>query len=499
MNTITRTSLQNVTIPTEIPSEAGVPEAAISAFIDRLQQAGVPMHAMLLCRHGKLIAEGYYAPYTKDRLHRMFSITKSLNSLCIGLLEAEGKLSLDDPICKYFPDMLPDDPHPFITSMTIRNLLMMRTCHAATTYKGSPYEWVESFFKTPPSHKPGTVFHYDTSASHTLCMLIERLTGMPMLAFLKERVLNKLGWSQESYVLPNIYGDPQGGSGLLCTPRDLMLLGQLLLQKGKWNGEQLLPEKYLEIATSKLSPNVMTGSVLSEMQGYGFQIWRGEYNNFVLYGMGGQLVICHPDYDLVCVTCADTQGMGGGNQFIYNSFYETILPAIDAYAAGTYTAVPTEDGISDYEKLQKQLASLQIQPLCNITASVDPALTYQAKIHGRTFRFSENANAFREGTLYFDQDANTGSFAYTYGENNCRIVFGTDKLQSGILDVHDLFYGASGTWTASDTFMLKCHIMDTTVGSISMEFVFGDDDVCIFMKKIEETYLNEYNGHLYGR
>lgn len=490
MNKITRISSQNVNIPTASPAEAGIPASAISAFIDRLKQAGIPMHAMLLCRHRKLVAEGYYAPYTKDRLHRMFSITKSLNSLSIGLLEADGKLSLDDPICKYFPDLLPENPHPFITAMTIRNLLMMRTCHAATTYKGSPYEWVESFFKTAPSHKPGTVFHYDTSASHTLCMLVERLTGMHMLDFLKERVLNKLGWSEESYVLPNSYGDPQGGSGLLCTPRDLLLLGQLLLQKGNWKGEQLLPEKFLETATSKLSPTVMTGPVPSEMQGYGFQIWRGEYNNFVLYGMGGQLVICHPDHDLVCVTCADTQGMGGGNQFIYNSFYETILPALDTCTANESNA---------YKQLQEKLASLEIQPLCNITSSVDPKLTCQSKVHGRTYHFSENANNFREGTLYFDQETNTGHFAYTYGNNVCRIVFGTDKLQSGILDVHDLFYGASGTWTAPDTFMLKCHIMDTTVGSISMEFVFGKDDVCIFMKKIEETYLNEYNCHLYGR
>ena len=490
---------QKITILTAPPSEAGVPEEAVCEFLSRLQRTGIPMHAVLLARHGKLIAEGYYAPFERNRLHRMFSVTKSLNALAIGLLEADGKLSLDDPIINYFPDKLPDNIHPFVASMTIRNLLMMRTCHASTTYKSSSLEWVESFFKTPPSHKPGTVFHYDTSAAHTLCILVERVAGIPMLDFLKERVLNKIGWSAESYIISNPYGDAQGGSGLMCTAYDLLLLGQLLLQRGNWNGEQLLPKAFVEAATSKLSPTIMTGPVLSEMQGYGYQIWRGEHNNFVLYDMGGQLVICLPDYDMVCVTCADTQGMGGGNQFIYNSFYETILPAIDAYASGIYPIPLAEGGITAYDRLQNQLNNLQISPVSNITEHINPALTCQTKINGKCFCFAENPHDYIWGALHFIEDGNSGYFEYSYAGNECRIAFGTDQLQTGFLAVHDLFYGASGTWTAPNTFYLKCHIIDTSVGSISVEFVFEEDDVTIFMKKVEETFLNEYNCHLYGK
>ena len=494
-----RTTSQNILVPAARPSETGVQEAAVCEFLDRLQKAKIPMHAVLLARHGKLIAEGYYAPFSQERLHRMFSICKSLNALAIGLLEADGRLSLNDPVIQYFPDKLPESLHPFVASMTIRDLLMMRTCHAATTYKGSSLEWVESFFKTPPSHKPGTVFHYDTSAAHTLCMLVERVSGKPMLEFLKERVLNKIGWSQESYIIPNAYGDPQGGSGLMCTAFDLLLLGQLLLQQGNWNGEQLLPAAFIKAATSKLSPTVMTGPVLSEMQGYGYQIWRGEHNNFVLYGMGGQLMICLPDYDMVCVTCADTQGMGGGNQFIYNSFYETILPAMDAYASGCYPMPLAEGGVTAYDRLQEQLATLQIEPVSKVTVHVDPSMTCQSWVNGKTYHFTENIHGYTDGALHFDADGTSGYFTYTYAGNDCRIAFGTTQLKTGILNVHDLFYDASGTWTAPDTFFLKCHIIDTAVGSISMEFVFGDNDVTIFMKKVEETYLNEYNCNLYGK
>lgn len=72
------------------------------------------MHSFSLMRHDTLIAEGYYAPYQKDTPHRMFSISKSFTSIAIGLLEAEGKLSLDDPIVSYFPDKIPANVHPWI-------------------------------------------------------------------------------------------------------------------------------------------------------------------------------------------------------------------------------------------------------------------------------------------------------------------------------------------------------------------------------------------------
>ena len=135
------------------PESAGIPSGCLLHFLDRLQKKQVPMHSFLLMRHDTLIAEGYYAPYQKDTLHRMFSISKSFTSIAIGLLEAEGKLSLDDPIVSYFPDKIPANVHPWIAAMTIRDMLMMRTCHAATTYKvDMKSDWVESFFTVPPTH-----------------------------------------------------------------------------------------------------------------------------------------------------------------------------------------------------------------------------------------------------------------------------------------------------------------------------------------------------------
>ncbi len=459
-------------------------EKAILSFIDKLEQSEVPMHAILLMQNGRLITEGYYAPYRKDTPHRMFSIMKSLNSLCIGILEEEGKLHLSDKIIDYFPDKLPKEIHPFLAAMTIEDMLRMRSCHAQTTYKQSTMEWVESFFKTIPSHKPGTVFHYDTSASHVLCMLVERVSGKPMFDFFREKIANHIGWSENAYVIVNDFGDPQGGSGLMCTPMDLLLLAKLLLQEGNWNGKQLIPKDYLKKATSNLTPNIVTGPVKSEQMGYGYQIWCGEHDSFVLYGMGGQLAICFPKHSFICVTCADSQGMGGGNQFIYNALHETILPALQEGKALTETTTA----------ITERMNTLRIAPIRNVNTFTATAKQIQNKV----YTFAENSSNFTEAHFTFTEDYSEGIFHYCYDGHACTLPFSFTECKRGVFPVYNFFCATSAAWLTENTLYLKSHIIDSSVGSVHLEFVFDDGDVTVFMKKIEETTLNEYNTHLYG-
>lgn len=480
------------------PIEAGIPADAILSFLDLLNQYQVNMHSVLIMRHDKLIAEGYYAPYHADTLHRMFSICKTLNALAIGLLEEEGKLKLDDPVINYFPDKITKPLHPWIAEMTIRHLLMMRTCHASTTYKyGNEKEWVESFFTTAPTHKPGTVFHYDTSAAHVLCVLVERITKKPMLSYLKENVLTCIGWSEQSYVLKNSYGDSQGGSGLMATPRDLLLLGKLLMQKGSWEGKQLLPKHFIEEMTSCLTSNAITGGVISETQGYGYQLWQTKHSGFACYGMGGQLVICLPKQDLILVTTADTQGCGGGNDLIYNSFYETILPALD-------TCINSPEEENSAIQLTNRLNNLALTPIKNwCRATMDmknialtDSETCAERINGKTYKLFYNDQEFN--TVSLSLSKNKGSFLYHVKEKPCEIKFGLNSCIEGALPIYDMHCAASGMWLSKNTFYIKIHVLDTSIGSIHIELVFGEHDVTIFMKKIEETLFQEFAGHLYG-
>ena len=286
MNTITNTTF---------PEAKGISASCIIDTLSEIDIRGISMHSFLLCKDDCLVAEGYYAPVKKNDLHRMFSVTKSFVSIAIGLLQEEGRLSLDDSIVKFFPEYVPNtsEAHPWLLATTIRDMLSMRSCHASTTYDkfSSKTDWVKSFFTVAPTHKPGTVFHYDTSATHTLCALVEKLTGMKMLDYLRNKVLNEIGFSQEAYCLTDGFGVSMGGSGLMATSRDLMCFALLILHNGNLNGKQYISADYIKEATSFQTATCVTGPVPSESQGYGLQFWVGEYGSIVCYGMGGQLAI----------------------------------------------------------------------------------------------------------------------------------------------------------------------------------------------------------------
>ncbi|MGN0377797.1 MAG: serine hydrolase domain-containing protein [Suilimivivens sp.] len=486
-----------LTFETALPEETGVPSGCIIDFIERLRKHEVPMHSLLIMHHDKLITEGYYAPCTEDTLHRMFSVSKSFTAIAIGLLADEGKLSLDDPIIKYFPDKVPEDVHPWIAAMTIRDMLMMRTCHASTTYKlDMAKDWVESFFTTPPTHPAGKIFHYDTSSAHTLCALAERLSGRPMLTYIKEK-LPELDLSKESYMIKDPFGVSLGGSGLVATSMDLMKFGYFIYHKGNINGKQLLSQSYIEQATSLLTDTAVTAPVASEACGYGYQFWRNQKGGYVCYGMGGQLIIFLPEYDMICVTTADTQGIGGGNQLIYDALYEEILPFISK------NPLPVNSGT--YSNYYEVLATLQIEPL---KGSVNSPIINDARIKkSAVYHVSENPMGFSKLSVSFAPSKTNaknsgsthtaGTLHFTLRDKDYSFTFGLGYLETGIFPVYDLNYAASGIWFDKTTLYIKVHIIDEYVGSVKFELAFGQNDVTVFMKKQEESLFQEFNGHLY--
>lgn len=484
-----------LTFQKNTPESTGIPSASICRFIKRLATKNVPMHSVLLFHKDYLITEGYYAPYTADTLHRMFSISKSFSSIAVGLLEGEGKLSLSDYICDFFPEYVSENTHPWIRQMTIRDMLMMRTCHAATTYKiDLQSDWVESFFTIPPTHPSGKFFHYDTSSAHTLCALVERLSGMDMLSYLKEK-LAPLGLSEESYMIKDPFGVSMGGSGLVAKPIDLLKFGYLLMHQGKLpkTGEQLIPADYVREATSNLIPTVATAPLPSESCGYGYQIWQNEKGGFVCYGMGGQLIIVLPEYELICVTTADTQGMAGGNQLIYDALYEEILPHI--------SATPLTETPSEYDSLCQQLNNLAIAPLANTLTVSD-----YHRFSDKEYKLLENKNGFSKLSVEFAEhpsinsdSLSKGILHYTLHEQECELHFGFGHLEQGKFPGYDMKYAASAEWISDDTLYIRAHIIDEYLGSVRFELTFGEDDVTVFLKKVEESLFTEYNGHLYGQ
>lgn len=473
------------------PEAVGVPGDSVVRFTKRLTSRQIPMHSLLLMRHDKLFFEGYYAPCTADTLHRMFSISKSFTSIAIGLLAEEGRLSLENPIIKYFPEKLPEKVHPWIAAMTIKDMLMMRSCHAATTYKlNMEVDWVESYFITPPTHPAGTLFHYDTSAPHTLCALVEKMTGLSMLDYLKQK-LAPIGLSEQSYMIKDPFGVSMGGSGLVAFPMDLLKFGYFIAHRGYVLGQQLLSASYIDMAVSHLSDTCVTAPVPSEAQGYGLQFWRGAHNGYTCYGMGGQLIIFLPDYDLICVTTADTQDVQGGNQQIYDALYEEILPHIQN------GALPVNPETSHL--LEKTASSLRLEPLQGAHTS-----DIAEKINNKTFyvrtEVSGNASGFENLTVRFDKTSdgqNIGTLSFHYRQKSYAVRFGLGNMQTGSFPLYDLHYTASGAWLSDGTLYIMAHIIDSYVGSVHFQLAFDDDGLTVFMRKKEESLFQEFNGHLY--
>lgn len=309
------------------PEKAGLSEELTERFLTSLEEKNAGMDSVLLLRDGRILLEKYWAPYDKDKNHRMYSVGKSFTAIAIGLLAADQKLTLEDDICDYFPDKLPEKVHPWIKEMKVKHLLMMSTAHKETTYKNYDGDWVESFFHVEPDHRPGTVFSYDTSATHVLCALVQRLAGKDMLQFLREKVLDEIGFTSHEW-LKDEAGVVRGGDGLYCTSRDLAAVAQLCMDGGVYHGKQLIPPHYLK---EMLSVQISTAHKLAydERFGYGYQVWGNrEKGGFTFYGMGGQLAVCFPNKRFMLVTTGNMTERSKDIHLIYESFYEVIYPRL---------------------------------------------------------------------------------------------------------------------------------------------------------------------------
>ena len=303
-----------------------IESSSIRNLLYELEAKELDMHSLLIMHHGKLVSECYWKPYTKESLQRMYSVTKSLVSIAIGILDHQKRLSLTDRICDYFPEKLPKDPSPALLKTTILDMLRMESCHKKTTYKDSDNpDWVGSFFTTPADHAPGSFFLYDTSATHVLGALVEKLTGMELLEFLRKEMLDGIGFSKEAYILKDPQQVSLGGSGLMCTSRDLMKLAREFTNKNSPYHAYFQEASRKQVDTW---PDAAGG--LRDLQnGYGYCVWCGTFGSYYFYGMGGQLALFVPAKDLIIITTAWVKHIRGGLQELFYALWR-FVDGVDA-------------------------------------------------------------------------------------------------------------------------------------------------------------------------
>jgi CubicO group peptidase (beta-lactamase class C family) len=334
-------------LPRSTPEAQGVSSAGIREFVETADRQVIAMHSFMLVRHGKVIAECWWKPEAADKPHVLWSLSKSFTSTAVGLAVAEGKLSVDDPVLNFFPQDAPAEPSDKLKAMRVRDLLTMSTGHETEARFSTNEPWVRTFLAHPVPHKPGTHFLYNTPGSHMLSAIVGRVTGQTVLAYLKPRLFEPLGIDNPEWGA-SPQGDTIGGYGLFLRAEDIAKFGQLCLQKGKWNGKQLVPASWVEQATSK---QVSNGSDPARDwdQGYGFQFWRCRHGAFRGDGMNGQFCIVLPHQDAVVVMTANTRDM----QAQLNVVWDKLLPAFRD------KRLPANK--SEYRKLQEVLANLEVR------------------------------------------------------------------------------------------------------------------------------------------
>lgn len=430
-----------------------------------------PMHSICVWHKGQILQEEYFAPYAKDRMHRMFSITKAYTSLAIGALMAEGKLSLDDPIVKHFPEFVPENPHPWLTQTTIRDMLTMRTCHKSTTYKINEKEnWVRSFFVTPPDHAPGKIFKYDTSSAHTMAALVKKLTDKGVLDYLRDVYLDRIGFSQDAFVLKDPFGSEIGGSGMVAYPNDLLVTAKLLLSLYKGTWETDYPDlagcadsiydrsfweryaAYIREAMTYHTSNRHDAKTLDEGQGYGYQFWLLQDGGIMMYGMGGQYIAMYPDIDLIFITTADTQSIQGGTQYILDEF-RRIAVELGASKASMCDGSPDQ------------------------CPYADAPVTLRA-----------NGAGFKSFQLTRKELILVGA------EHTFRIPYALDSYAECRDPKYQQTLFTRGFPQADGSIYLHTQILDDYVGAI--HFVIKDN--MIYMRKVEESLYKEFNGFFTG-
>jgi CubicO group peptidase (beta-lactamase class C family) len=438
-------------LPRSTPEAQGVSSPAVRAFVEAADRDIDSLHSFMLVRHGHVIAEGWWAPYAAETPHMLFSLSKSFTSTAVGIAAADGKLSIDDPVLKFFPDDAPAEPSANLKAMRLSDLLRMNTGQQAEPARKSTEPWTKTFLAQPVPFKPGTHFLYNTSATYMLSAAVQKAVGETVLDYLKPRLFDPLGIAKPTWEA-SPQGISTGGYGLSIRTEDIAKFGQLYLQKGKWNGKQLVPEAWVEAATARQTSNGSNPKSDWD-QGYGYQFWRCRHGAYRGDGAFGQYCIVLPEQDAVIAITSGVRDM----QAVLNLIWDKLLPAMKA------------SPLAADEDSAKKLAST----LKGLTMHKPQAKGTAPKVAGKQYTFPANDLKLESVALESGKDGAMTLVTKIDG-NSGRILCGSGSWQNGRAAwgrLPEQPIAACGAWTADDTFTAKVCFTETPfVATIRLKF-----------------------------
>jgi CubicO group peptidase (beta-lactamase class C family) len=465
-------SVTTAPLPRSTPEAEGVDSQGLLALVTALDDSPNEVHSVMLARHGKVVAEGWWAPYAAQDIHVLYSVTKSVNGTAVGFAVQEGLLSIDDLLLSRFPDIAPAAPDANLSAMRVRDLLTMSTGHAADTIdrlrQRTDGQWTRAFLELPVENPPGAPFIYNSGAAYVLGSLVQKVTGMTVKEYLTPRLFEPLGIINPFWAVQPSEGVNLTEGGLSMRTEDMVKFGQFYLQKGQWNGAQLLSEQWVADATSS---EVSNGTGQSDWNsGYGYQFWRNQRGGFRADGSLAQFSFVLPEQDAVIAVTSGTTDLKG----VVDIVFQNLLPALRA------EALP--DNPTAQQALKQKLAALAL-PLPSGT----PTSARSADVSGRVYTTAANSYGVQSVQLDFSatpnpvltiQDAD-GPHAIPVGLSDwVRSRTGYRKRINELFDTPEQGIAARGAWSDDSTFTTKI-VFNETPYTMNTTYRFEGEQVFI--------------------
>ena len=311
---------------------------AMEGFFQSATDNSMDIHSVMIVKDGNVIYSHWQSEGVDSVPHVLHSVSKTFTATAVGLAIADGKMALTDKVIDYFPDKLPAEVSDNLKAMTVRDLLTMSCGHdVEPSWRGDPdQDWVTIFLAQPVVHKPGSFYLYNSLGTYMLSAIVQQVTGEKVVDYLTPRLFEPLHIDK-----PKWEESPQGincgGWGLYLKTEDLAKMGQLLLQKGEWNGKQLIPAEWVAEMSKKQVESINPGTRIEEaeakgmtketsdwMQGYGYQMWRCRPGCFRADGARGQYIIVVPDKNAVIAITSNVEDLQGELNLVWNR----ILPVL---------------------------------------------------------------------------------------------------------------------------------------------------------------------------
>ncbi len=441
----------------------GVDGDAVVALLDAIDAQGFELNSFMLYRAGHVVAECWWWPYRPEFVHMMHSATKSFAGIGTVLATAEGLLSLDDPVLRFFPGRVAR-PSANLEAMTVEHLLTQTSGHAqfisGTAWRPIRTSWIDEFFKVPVVHPPGSEFVYSSATSFMLSAIVSQVTGAPMYDYLRPRLFEPMAMHSLRWDMGPENISP-GGNGLSCTTSDLLKLGVLLLDKGKWQGRELLPAHLAEAIALPRHGNL-----------YGYQWWvMPDGLGYFAGGKFGQFAFVFPGLDAVLTTTASIPD----GQVALDAFYDIIFGHMPRICAGGGGAAANRN------LLARADAAATPAPLVPRTSIVAPSIS------GRTFLCDPNEDGVRSIRLTFGTDR--CEFEMVDGRGTHVVTCGTDDWLEGETTItgsklhHEYEPAVSrvvagGRWVTPFRFEMTWHFVETSFrDTVCLHFRERDGEV----------------------